>query len=258
MATTSSKKTNTTKRARVAENTAPVNTNAYTPSTTQSEPVIEYEMPKSKVYVLLDDQNRITRIDGGYSMSNIKEVSQWTFIDEGYGDKYNLCQSNYLEKSLFTEQGVYRYKLVEGKVVERTEEEIQADRDLLPPTLLDMKNMKQEENKKALAESLAKNPIQWTDGNYYGITQEDQQEMSLNMAQYQLAKQAGVEDATLEWHSIKSKCKEWSIEDFTALTLAVAQKVYPYLRHQETIKEQIYACTTKDEVSKVEISYENI
>ena len=133
MATTSSKKTNTTKRARVAENTAPVNMSVSAPSTAQSEPVIEYEMPKSKVYVLLDDQNRITRIDGGYSMSNIKEVSQWTFIDEGYGDKYNLCQSNYLEKPLFTEQGIYRYKLVDGKVVERTEEEIQADISALPP-----------------------------------------------------------------------------------------------------------------------------
>ena len=134
MATTSSKKTNTTKRARVAGNTTPVNTSASAPdSATQSEPVIEYEMPKSKVYVLLDDQNRITRIDGGYSMSNIKEVSQWTFIDEGYGDKYNLCQSNYLEKPLFTEQGICRYKLVEGKVVERTEEEIQADISALPP-----------------------------------------------------------------------------------------------------------------------------
>ena len=216
---------------------------------------VEFD-PGYDVYVKVDEQNRIVQIN---SNAFISDFSDWILIESGvYGDRGHHAQGNYFPQPIYTRDGIPRYKLVDGAAQERTEEEIQADRDLLPPTLLDMKNMKQEENKKALAESLAKNPIQWTDGNYYGITQEDQQEMSLNMAQYQLAKQAGVEDATLEWHSIKSKCKEWSIEDFTALTLAVAQKVYPYLRHQETIKEQIYACTTKDEVSKVEISYENI
>lgn len=208
------------------------------------------------VYVKIDDNNRIVQIN---SNAFISDFSDWILVDSGVtGDRGHHAQGNYFPDGIFTEDGIPKYKLEVDKAVERTEEEIQSDRDLLPPTLLDLKNMRQEENKKALAESLAKNPIQWTDGNYYGITQEDQQEMSLNMAQYQLAKQAGVEDATLEWHSIKSKCKEWSIEDFTALTLAVAQKVYPYLRHQESIKEQIYACTTKDEVSKVEIGYENI
>lgn len=84
----------------------------------------------SKVYILLDDQNRITRIDGGYSISNV-DTETWTFIDEGTGDRYNLCQSHYLEKGLMTEDGIYNYKYENGEVVERTEEEIEADRQAL-------------------------------------------------------------------------------------------------------------------------------
>lgn len=86
----------------------------------------------SKVYVLCDSENRIIRIDGGYSMINIKNVDEWTLIDEGYGYKYNLCQSNYLPGQLYDERGIPRYKLEDGKPVERTQEEMDADYTALP------------------------------------------------------------------------------------------------------------------------------
>lgn len=82
------------------------------------------EIQKSKVYVLLDEKSRVLRCEGGYTMSNIDDVSQWTYIDEGTGDRYNLCQSNYFDKPLMTMDGAYRYKLVDSHVVECTQEEI--------------------------------------------------------------------------------------------------------------------------------------
>lgn len=82
---------------------------------------------KSKVYVLLDSEGRIIRIDGGYTLSNIQNVDEWTLIDEGYGDRYNLCQGNYLPKPIRDDRGIYRYKLVDGQPVERTQEEMDAD-----------------------------------------------------------------------------------------------------------------------------------
>lgn len=109
-------------------------TAVHIPSAANNDPEpVEIEFPKSKVYVLTDPQGRITRVEGGYTTSNIKNIEEWTFIDEGYGDKYNLCQSNYFEKPIRTEEGVYRYKLADGKAVERTEEEIQADVEQIPP-----------------------------------------------------------------------------------------------------------------------------
>lgn len=87
---------------------------------------------KSKVYVYTDRKGRIARCEGGYTIGNIKDFAGWTLIDEGNGDRYNLCQSHYFEGGLYTEDGIPRYKLVDGKAQERTEDEIAADRAAIP------------------------------------------------------------------------------------------------------------------------------
>lgn len=91
------------------------------------------EMQKSKVYVLPDSSGYITRIDGGYTIGNIKDFTDWVLIDEGYGDRYNLCQGNYFPLPIRTMGGAYRYKLVDGKPVECTAEEIAAQEEALKP-----------------------------------------------------------------------------------------------------------------------------
>ena len=50
----------------------------------------------------------------------------------GYGDKYHHAQGNYFPQPIYTEDGIPRYKLEDGKAVERTEEEIEADRAAIP------------------------------------------------------------------------------------------------------------------------------
>lgn len=85
----------------------------------------------SKVYVLLDG-DKIVRCEGGYSIANIQNISDWVLIDEGEGDRYNLCQSCYFEGGLYTEDGICRYKLVNGQPQERTAEEMDADRPAPP------------------------------------------------------------------------------------------------------------------------------
>lgn len=87
-------------------------------------------MYKSKVYVLTDENGRITRIEGGYTTPG--DLTGWVQIDEGTGDRYNLCQTHYFPDSIYTQDGIPRYKLAGGQAVERTEEEIAADRAALP------------------------------------------------------------------------------------------------------------------------------
>ena len=90
------------------------------------------EIQKSKVYVLLDERSRVLCCEGGYTMSNIDDVSQWTYIDEGTGDRYNLCLSHYLDGGLYTMQGIPRYKYEGGVCVLRSEAEIAEDVANLP------------------------------------------------------------------------------------------------------------------------------
>lgn len=87
---------------------------------------------KSKVYIKIDNKNRIIRCEGGYTISNIKNPDEWILIDEGVGDKYNLCQSHYFAGGLYTEDGISKYRWDGKNVVERTAEEIEADRAALP------------------------------------------------------------------------------------------------------------------------------
>ena len=79
-------------------------------------------MEKSKVYVFPDSSGYITRVEGGYTTP--KDLTGWVPVDEGEGDRYNLCQSNYFPGPLTTDGGAYRYKLVEGQPVACTAEEI--------------------------------------------------------------------------------------------------------------------------------------
>ena len=80
------------------------------------------------VYVKVDESNRITAIN---SSEFLTDVTVWIEIDQGFGDKYHHAQGNYFDKPLCDERGFYRYKLVDGKPVERTQEEM--DADYVPP-----------------------------------------------------------------------------------------------------------------------------
>ena len=91
----------------------------------------EIEMPEPEpyhVYVQTDEQGRIIAVN-----SSAFVPAEWgTEIDSGFGDHFHHAQGNYFPQPIYTHDGIPRYKLVEGKAQERTEEEIQADRDAIP------------------------------------------------------------------------------------------------------------------------------
>lgn len=205
----------------------------------------------SKVYVKIDDQNCIVGCNGGYTTPT--DLVGWVQIDEGIGDKYNLCQSHYFDGGLYTNTSpaVSRYKLVDDVPVLRSEEEIAADRlDVL-------RAAKQEKNKKALAEWLAAHPLTWTDGKVYGVTEQDQNEMAINLAQYQLAAATG-QPAVLEWHAQKKERHTFTFEQYKALLLAIDSYVDPYRRYQESIKQAIYETNTAEEINAIQIDYSTV
>lgn len=82
------------------------------------------------VYVKADSSGRITAIN---SSAFLSKTDGWVQIDSGVGDKYHHAQGNYLPLPLMTEQGAYRYKLVNGKPAERSAEELAADITALQP-----------------------------------------------------------------------------------------------------------------------------
>ena len=76
-----------------------------------------------KVYIKTDDAGNITAVN---SSAFLDDVTGWTEIDSGIGDKYHHAQNNYFEQPL-TESGVYRYKFDGQKAVKKVLTELQSE-----------------------------------------------------------------------------------------------------------------------------------
>lgn len=96
------------------------------------------EMKPYIVYVKPNSDSYITAVN---SSAFLTDTTGWTEIDSGFGDKYHHAQGNYFPQPIITMGGAYRYKLVDGKPVECTaeeiahqEEEIKASITIVPTT----------------------------------------------------------------------------------------------------------------------------
>lgn len=110
------------------------------------------QTPKSRVYVLCDSESRVLRLEGEYSLP--ADLTGWMKIDEGYGDRFSLAQSHYLDNPLY-DGAVLRYKLVDGKVVERTAEEIETDKAKLPKPVIPKTNAELESENAKLKQQIS-------------------------------------------------------------------------------------------------------
>lgn len=92
-----------------------------------AEPVVDPEPISPElytVYIQIDDASRIITVN---SSAFLPSTEGWVAIDSGAGDRYHHAQGNYFPKPIYEERGIPIYKYVDGEVLERTQEEIDAD-----------------------------------------------------------------------------------------------------------------------------------
>ena len=75
------------------------------------------------VYVKPNPDGYVTAIN---SSAFLSDTTGWVEIDRGYGDKYHHAQGSYFLQRIWTDGGAYRYKLIEDKPVECSQDEIAA------------------------------------------------------------------------------------------------------------------------------------
>ena len=112
-----------------------------------------------------------------------------------------------------------------------------------------------QESKILLAKWLNDNPMLYTDGKYYSVTEEKQALLNGNLASYERATKAGIE-YPLKWNSTGEECIEWSYDDLLTLSLSIAAYVAPKVAKQQNIELVIKACETMDEINAVVIDYD--
>ncbi len=176
------------------------------------------------------------------------EAPDYVFEGWGYNSKDNdgsiLFGNDRFTKPIPSEG--YAYNPYTGKCVPESE---------FAPILERAQMERQEENKILFAEFLSNHPLQYDDGKFYGVTIEDQTEISLNLNQYQLQLAAGIENPVLEWHAIHEGCKPWTVEDLTALAVAISNYIYPWFRKMQEYKTMIFNSLSIDEINSIELVY---
>ena len=141
-------------------------------------------------------------------------------------------------------------------IAERTLENCIAEKEKAQEkSLEECKEEKIALSKLMLSEWLANNPMLYSDGNYYSVTEEKQSLLNSNLASYERATAAGI-PYPLKWNSTGAECTKWNYTDLTALSLSIAAYVAPKVSTQQAVEVQIRACETKEEVDGVVISYE--
>lgn len=128
--------------------------------------------------------------------------------------------------------------------------------DYVPPDILsDLKEAKIAESKTKLTEWLANNPLLFSNGKYYSVTEEKQALLNSNIASYERAEALGVE-YPLKWNSTGEECVEWSYTDLVTLSLTIAAYVAPKVSKQQQIEISIKNCSTIDEINEIVINYD--
>lgn len=142
-----------------------------------------------------------------------------------------------------------KYKYVDNKFV--------LNPDYSPPAvdISAEKTTKIAESKTKLSQWLLDNPLLFSDGKYYSVTEEKQALLNSNIASYERAEALGVE-YPLKWNSTGEECCLWAYDDLVTLSLAIAGYVAPKVSKQQYLEVQIRNCDAVEELDAIVIDYD--
>ena len=152
------------------------------------------------------------------------------------------------------EHGAVSYK------VEPNTEEWEAWKVSQPPepdALEEAKADKISKSKTDLADYLETHPLQWTDGEYYSITAEKQQQLTSKIMAATMAQTLSTE-YTLTWNSTGEVCKEWTLQDLSALAFAIDARVTALVTYQQTQEVAMRNAATLEDLEAIVVDYDSV
>lgn len=113
------------------------------------------------------------------------------------------------------------------------------------------------QSKSDLNTYLMEHPLLWTDGNYYSITEEKQNQLTRVFAVYEIDLALGKE-AKLEWNDTGERCREWSKEELSMLASAINERVRPLVKYQQDKEIEMKNAVTQAELDAIEVNYDEV
>lgn len=113
------------------------------------------------------------------------------------------------------------------------------------------------QSKAALAAYLEAHPLQWTDGEYYAITAEKQQQLASKIMAATMAQTTGT-PYELKWNSTGDVCKAWTLAELSALAFAIDARVTALVAYQQTQEVAMRDAETLAALDAVEVDYGSV
>lgn len=144
--------------------------------------------------------------------------------------------------------------------IEQNTEAYNAWKESLPPEadpLISAKEERVAQSKSDLETYLLENPLQWTDGQYYAITAEKQNQLTSKLMAATVAQQMSTE-YHLTWNSTGDVCTEWNLSDLYALAFAIDKRVTGLVTYQQTKEIEINNANSIDELDTIIVDYNSV
>lgn len=190
-----------------------------------------------------------TPVDGKY-----QDIVEWPGVKAPNG---YLWWPDYLEKDTFEQyQGYVILEVARGTVVSCTPNQ-PAFQAWQAARLAARKVERIAESKTQLSDYLLCHPMQWTDGQYYAITAEKQQQLTGKIMSATLAAQTG-QPYSLTWNATGQECQAWTLENLTALAFAIDARVTSLVSYQQTQEVAMRDAPTLEELEAIPVDYDSV
>ena len=113
------------------------------------------------------------------------------------------------------------------------------------------------DSKQQLADYLLTHPMQWTDGQYYAITAEKQQQLTSKIMSATLAAQTGT-PYSLTWNATGEECQAWTLENLTALAFAIDARVTSLVSYQQAQEVEMREASTLEALEAIPVDYDSV
>lgn len=113
------------------------------------------------------------------------------------------------------------------------------------------------DSKSSLAAYLLAHPMQWTDGKYYSITAEKQQQLTGKIMSATLAAQTGT-SYSLTWNATGQECQAWTLENLTALAFAIDARVTSLVSYQQAQEVAMREASTLEALEAIPVDYDSV
>lgn len=114
-----------------------------------------------------------------------------------------------------------------------------------------------QQSKDTLDAYLFAHPLQWTDGEYYAITKEKQNQLTSKIMAATMAQNLRLQ-YDLKWNSTGEKCTVWTLSDLAALAFAIDKRVTALVEYQQAKEIEIRNAKTQEELDAIEVDYDTV